>query len=113
MNNILYCYPTDNLAISSKTISGVERTEPTPRENREGEENTSDFDDNDSNPCEVSAHGSRNSDEELNNSDDIEAWDSANENLFSVLWLTITGAAHNVLLKFEPSNGQSGKGKED
>ena len=49
---------------SSKIISGPERPEPLPRESRKGEETTSDFDNNDSYPSEVSAHGSRNSDEE-------------------------------------------------
>ena len=36
------------------------------------------------------------------NGDDIEAWDTASEHLFSVLRLTTTGAARSVLLKFEP-----------
>ena len=49
-------------------ISGPE---PILREKREGEENTSDFDDNDSNPRNVGGHGSRNSDEEPNNSSDL------------------------------------------
>ena len=48
-------------------VSGPESPESIPRENGEGEENTSDINDNDSNPSEVSADGSRNSDEELSN----------------------------------------------
>ena len=35
---------------------------------------------------------------EPSNDDNISAWDSANENLFSVLRLTTTGAARSVLL---------------
>ena len=93
-------------------ISGLERPELVPRENREGEKNTSDFGDSDFYPSEVSAHGSRNSDEEPHSSDDIKAKDTVNEHLFSVLRLTTTGAAHSVLLKFEPRNGQPGNGRE-
>ena len=48
----------------SKIASGLERPEIIPRESREGEENTSDFDDNDSYPSEISAYRSRNSDKE-------------------------------------------------
>ena len=44
---------------------------------------TLDLDNNDSSPSEVSAHGSRNSDKEPHNRDDINAWDSANEFFFS------------------------------
>ena len=72
--------------------------------------NTSDFDNNDSNPSEVSADGSRNSDKEPNNSGDVGTWDTANEHLFSVLRLTTTGAARSVLLKFEPRNDRPGNG---
>ena len=57
----------------SKTISGLERPETIPRENRKGEKNTSDFNDNGSNLNEVSADGSSNSNEEPNNSDGIQA----------------------------------------
>ena len=97
----------------SKIMSGLERPEPIPREDRGREENTSDFDINGSNSSdEVSVDVSHNSDEEPNNSDDIEAWDTANERLFSVLRLTTTGAARSVLLKFEPRNGRAGDGKE-
>ena len=35
---------------------------------------------------------------EPSNVDDIKAWDSANEDLFSVLRLTTTGAARSVLV---------------
>ena len=69
----------------SKIVYGLERPEPIPRENIGGEENASDIDGNDSNPGEVSAVGSRNSNEEPSNSDDIDAWNTANEHLFSVL----------------------------
>ena len=55
-----------------KIVSGLERPEPIPKESR-GEENASDIDDNDSNRSEVSAVGSRNSDEDPSNSDGIEA----------------------------------------
>ena len=81
-----------------KIASGLKRPEPIPKENREGEENTSDFNDNDSNPSEVSADGSRNLDDEPSNSDDIKAWYTGNEHLFSVLRLIITGAARSVRL---------------
>ena len=77
-----------------------------------GQENANYIDDNDSNPSEVSAVGSRNSDQEPSNSDDIEAWDTANEHLFSVLRLTTTAAARSVLFRFEPKNGQPGNGRE-
>ena len=69
-------------------------------------ENTSDLDNNDSGPSEVSAHGSRNSDEETHNNYDMKAWDSANEHLSSILRLTTTTAARSVRLKSEPRNGQ-------
>ena len=96
----------------SKIAPGLERPEPIPRENREGEESTSDFDDSDSNPSEVSAYGSSNSNEDSNNSDDIEAWNTANEHSFGVLRLTTTGTARIVLLKFEPRNGRLENGRE-
>ena len=51
--------------LRSKLVSELERPEPIPRENRGGKENASDIDDIDSNPSEVSADGSRNSDENL------------------------------------------------
>ena len=63
----------------SKIVYKLERPELISRENRGGEENASDIDDNDSNPSEVSTDGSRNSDEEPSNSDDIETWDTAND----------------------------------
>ena len=55
---------------------------------------------------------SRNTDEKPRSIDDIKAWDTANEHLFSVLRLTTAGAARSVLLKFEPRNGQPGNGRE-
>ena len=96
----------------SKKVSGLEGPESIPRDNIGGEDNASDIDGNDSNPSEVSAVGSRNSDEEPSNIDDIEAWNTANEHLFSVLRLITTGATQSVLLKFEPKNGQPGNGRE-
>ena len=95
-----------------KIVSELGRLEPIPSESREGGGNASNIDDNDSNPSEVSAVGSRNSDEEPSSSDDIEAWDTANEHFFNVLRLTTTGAARSVLLKFQPKNGQPGNGRE-
>ena len=83
-------------------VYGLERPEPIPRENIKGEENTGDFDYTDSNPSEENAHGSRNSDKEPNNRDDIKTWDTENEHRFSVLRLTTTGAVRSVLWKFEP-----------
>ena len=58
-------------------------------------------DDNDFNPSGVSGHDSGSIFVELQNSDDIKAWDSASYHLFSVLRLSTTGAARSVLLKFE------------
>ena len=68
LNGILQVWP-----FLSKIICGLKRSEPIPKESREGEENTSDFVDNDSNPSEGSAHGSHKTGEELHNSDDIKA----------------------------------------
>ena len=84
-------------SLSKIIASGLERLEPILRENKEGEENTRDFDENDSNLSEVSANGSRNSDEEPSNSDGIEAWGTANLHLFSVLRQTTKGAARSIL----------------
>ena len=104
---------TLQIACPFKITSEFERTEPIPRENKDREENTCDFDDNDSNPSEVSAHESRDSNEEPNNSDDMKAWGSANEHIFiNVLRFTTTGPVQSVLLKFEPRNGQPGNGRE-
>ena len=82
-------------------INGLDRPEPILSGSREGEGNISDFDDNDSNPTDVSGHDSGSLNEEPQNSDDIKAWNSENEHLFSVLRLTTAGAARSVLLKFE------------
>ena len=95
-----------------KIVSGLERPASISRENRQAEENTSDFDDNDPSPSEVDADGSRSSDEEPSNSDDIKAWDTANEHVFIVLGLIISGAGRSVLLKLEPRDGQPGNGRE-
>ena len=96
----------------SKIVSGLKRPEPISRENIGGEETASDINDNDySNLSEVSAVGSPNSNEQPSNSDNIEAWDTANEHLFSVR-LTTLGPARSVLLKFEQKNGQPRNGRE-
>ena len=50
-------------------------------------------------------------DERPSNIDDIKAWNSANEHLFSVLRLTTTDAARSVLLQFEPKYGRPEDGK--
>ena len=81
----------------SKIVFRLERPEPILRDNRRAEENASNFYDNDSN---------RSSDEEPNNSDDLEAWDKTNEHLLSVLRLTIAGAGRSVQLTFKSRNGR-------
>ena len=43
--------------------------------------------------------------------DNIKAWDSVNEHLFSVLRLT-TGAAQSFLLQFEPKFSRPGDGRQ-
>ena len=96
----------------SKMVSGLERPESIPRESIKGVENTSDLDDNESSPGEVSAHGSRNSYKGPHNRDDVKTLDTANETIFSILRLTTTGAARGVLLKFEPRHGQPGNGRQ-
>ena len=96
----------------SKIVFRLERSEPILRENRRAEENTSNLYDNDSNPSKVSADGSRSSDEEPNNSHDIEAWDKTNDHLLSVLRLTIAGAGRSVQLTFESRNGRPENGRE-
>ena len=96
----------------SKIIYGLERPELILRGSKKNIKNSSDFDDINSNPSEVSAHVSRNSDGEPCSSDDIKAWGTANKHLFSVLRLTTTGAARSVLLKFEPRNDQPGNNSQ-
>ena len=49
---------------------------------------------------------------EPSNVNDINAWDSANEHLFSILRLTTTSATRSVLLQFEPNCGRPGDGKQ-
>ena len=44
--------------------------------------------------------------------DDMKAWESANEHLFCVLRLIITGVARSVLLKLKRKNGQPGDGRQ-
>ena len=72
-------------------------------------ENTinSDTDSNDYDSSDVSGHDMGNFDEcEPYNDDGITAWGSANEYFFTILRLTTTGAAHSLLLQFEPRNGK-------
>ena len=84
----------------SEIVSGLEKPEPILR-SREGD------------PIEGSDYDTSNIDErEPSNFDDINAWDSANEHLFSVLRLTTLGAAQSVLLQFEPKFGRPGDGKQ-
>ena len=84
----------------SKIVSGLEKPKPI---SSSREENTIEGSD-DETGC-IDEH-------ETSNDDDINAWDSANEHLFSVLRLTITGAARSVLLQFEPKYGRPGDGKQ-
>ena len=67
-------------------------------------ENGSVFDDDDSNPTEVTGH-------KHHNSDAIEAGGSANERLLSRLRLTSTDAARSVAWRFEPRYSQPADGK--
>ena len=81
-------------------IYGLKRPKPILSGSGEGKGNISDLGDNDSNSSDVSGHDSGSLNKPQNN-DDIKAWDSANEHLFSVLRLTTTGTGRSVLLKFE------------
>ena len=77
----------------SEIVSGLEKHEPTLRSREED-------------PIEGSDDDTGYIDErELSNVDDTEAWNLANEHLFSVLRLTTTGAARSVLLQFESKYG--------
>ena len=76
-------------------------------------ETTCGFYDTDSNPSDVSGRDTGNLDEqEPYNGDDIKASDSANEYLFGVLRLTITGAVRTYSYGLNPRmvNQQTGKG---
>ena len=85
----------------SKIVSGLKKTEPILRRSREKD------------PVEGGDYETGYIDErEPSNVDDIDAWDSANEHLFSVLRLTTTGAARSVLLQLEPKPGRPGDGKQ-
>ena len=85
----------------SKIVSGLKKTEPILRRSREED------------PMEGSDDETGHIDErEPSNIDDMNAWDSANEHLFSVLRLTTKGAARSVLLQFEPQPGRPGDGKQ-
>ena len=85
----------------SKIVSGQEKPEPILR--RREEDHIEGCDDDTSNVDE----------REPSNVDDVKAWNSANENLFSVLRLTTTGAARSVLLQFEPKYSIPGDKKQD
>ena len=77
----------------SEIVSGLEKHEPTLRSREED-------------PIEGSDDDTGYIDgRELSNVDDTEAWNLANEHLFSVLRLTTTGAARSVLLQFESKYG--------
>ena len=78
----------------SKIVSGLEKAEPILRSREEGLNEGSDDD-----TGYIDEH-------EPSNVDDIKAWDSANEHLFTVLRLTTTGVARSVLLQFEPKYGR-------
>ena len=85
----------------SKIVSGFKKPEPILRRSREED------------PIEGSDEETGHIDErEPSNIDDMNAWDSANEHLFSVLRLTTKGAARSVLLQFEPQPGRPGDGKQ-
>ena len=74
-------------------------------------ENGSGFDDDDSNPTEVTGQNLGSLNDESYNSDAIKAGGSANERLFSGLRLTSTDAARNVVWRFKPKYSQSADGK--
>ena len=85
----------------SKIVSGLKKIEPILRRSREED------------PIEGSDNDTGNINErEPSNIDDIKAWGSTNEHLFSVLRLTTTGAARSVLLEVEPKYGRPGDGKQ-
>ena len=84
----------------SKIVSGLEKHEPIPRSREKDPIEGGDYD-----TGYIDERGP-------SNVDDIKAWDSANEHLFSVLRLTTTGAARSVLLQFEPKYGRPGDGKQ-
>ena len=74
-------------------------------------ENGSYFDDDNSNPIEVTGHKLGSLDDELHNSDATKAGDSAIERLFSGLRLTSTDTARRVVWRFEPKYSQPADGK--
>ena len=73
--------------------------------------NGDDFNDDDSNPTEVTGHSLGSLNEEPHNSDAIKAGGSANERLFSGLRLISTDAARSVVWRFEPKYSQPADGK--
>ena len=86
----------------SKIVSGLEKSDPILRSNVRGKDPTggSDYDTGNIDECEPS------------NVEDIKAWDSANEHLFSVLRLKTTGTAQSVFLQFNPKFGRPGDGRQ-
>ena len=88
------------MAFLIKIVSGREKPKLIPRRREEDAIDGSDYD--------AGYIDKR----EPSNVDDIQAWDSANEHLFSVLRLTTTGAARSVQLQFEPKNGRPRDGKQ-
>ena len=91
---------------------GFETLEPILSGGIEGEGNISDLDYKYYNPSDVNGHNSGGLNEEPQNSDDIKAWDSANEHLFSGSRLTRIGATRSILLKLERKNGRPGDGRQ-
>ena len=83
----------------SKIVYGLEKPEPIPGSR---EEDTTEGSDDDTGNIDEREHS---------DVDDIKAWNSANEHLFSVLRLTTTGAARSVLLQFELKYNRPGDGK--
>ena len=85
----------------SKVVFGLKKTEPILRRSREED------------PIEGSDDETGHIDEREPSNIDINAWDSANEHLFSVLRLTTKGATRSVLLQFEPQNNLVGQEMEN
>ena len=84
----------------SKIVSGLEKSKPILRSREEDRNEGSDGD-----TGYIDEH-------KPSNVDEMKAWDSANEHLFSILRLTTTGAAQSVLLQFEPKYDRPGGGKQ-
>ena len=84
----------------SKIVSGLKKPEPLLRRRKEDPNEGSDDD--------MGYIDER----ESPNVDGINAWDSADEHLLTVLRLTTTGAAQSVLLQFEPNFGRPSDGRQ-